>query len=96
MTKAQENAKLKAQNDKLRKMLADEREKVARYEDGEGYEGVYRIQNAYVAHLLVKMGATEENPVTILKEEITKSMEHYNVRADISEDGSWKFYVKEI
>ncbi len=96
MTKAQENAKLKKQNDKLRKMLADEREKVARYEDGEGYEGVYRIQNAYIAVLLSKMGATEENPVTILKEDITKAMEHYDVRAGVSEDGSWKFYVKEI
>lgn len=95
MTKAQEIAKVKGQNDKLRKMLADEREKVARYEDGEGYEGVYRIQNAYIAVLLSKMGATKENPVTILKEEITKAMEHYEVRAGIDEDGAWKFYVEE-
>lgn len=95
MTKQQKIEQLEAKVEKLRKMLADERDKVARYEDGEGYEGVYRIQNAYIAVLLSKMGAKEENPVTILMEDITKAMEHYDVRAGVSEDGSWKFYVNE-
>ena len=94
MTKQRKIEQLEAKVEKLRKMLVDEREKVARYEDGEGYEGVYRIQNAYIAVLLSKMGATEEKPVPIINDEITEAMDKLEVRALIGDGGGWKFYVE--
>ena len=90
MTKAQEIAKLKAQNAKLLKMLEEERQTVSRYKE------LSKIQNAYVAVALKKIGATKENPVPIINEEITEAIDRLDVRAVIGDNGEWKFYVEEL
>lgn len=87
--KAKEAARRKRQNEKLRKMYEAERQKVA------GHEELKRIQNAYVAILLNKLGATEENPVTITNDDVKEALANDNVRATISDVGVWKLYCEE-
>jgi hypothetical protein len=84
-----EITKLKKNNEKLHKMLEEERNKV------KGYEELARIHNAYIAITLKKMGATSDNPIPIINDEIKEAMEHYEVRAVVGDDGSWKFYCDE-
>lgn len=87
--KAKEAARRKRQNEKLRRMLEEEKKSVA------GYEELKKIQSAYVAILLKKLGATEDNPVMITSDEIKEALAQDNVRAIIEDVGVWKFYCKE-
>ena len=68
-------------------MVNDEREKVA------GYEQIAKLHAAYIAHLLSKLGATKENPVTITKNDVAAAMK-LEVRGAPCEDG-FKLYIEE-
>ena len=81
MTKKQEMAKIKKQNDKLVKMLAEERQKV------KGYEQLAKVHSAYISILLQKLGATKDNMITITSAEVTEALKKYEARALPSEDG---------
>ena len=81
MTKKQEMAKIKNQNYKLMKMLAEERQKVA------GYEQIAKIHSAYISILLNKLGATKDNMITITASEVKEALKKYEARAIPSEDG---------
>jgi hypothetical protein len=61
-----------------------------------GYKELSQIQNAYIAVTLKRMGATEENPVPIINDEITEAMDKLEVRAVVGDNGEWKFYVEEL
>ena len=90
LTKAQELAKVKGQNEKLLKMVNAEREKV------KGYEEIAKVYSAYIAILLKKLGATDSNnAITIPKVEIAKALEHYETRAMVEfADYSIKLYCE--
>ena len=68
-------------------MVHDERDKVA------GYEQIAKLHAAYIAHLLSKLGATKENPVTITKNDVAEGM-RAEVRGAPCEDG-FKLYIEE-
>ena len=81
LTKAQELAKAKKQNDSLLKKLADERQKVA------GYEQVAKVHSAYISILLKRLGATEDNKIDIKASEVTEALTTYEARAVATEGG---------
>ena len=85
ITKKQELEKVKKQNQKLMKMLAEEREKIA------GYEQIAKVHSAYIAILLKAMG----NAVTITESEVKEALEKYEVRALRVDDG-WSLYCEVI
>lgn len=60
-----------------------------------GYEDVSNIQNAYIAVLLKRLGATEENPVSITNDEVREMMCSKPVTANIVEQGKWQFYIED-
>ena len=70
---------LEKKNEKLIKMLKIEREKTA------GYEQIAKVHSAYIAFLLNKLGATEENGVSISDADIKEMLEKYEVRGYRSE-----------
>ena len=88
LTKKQELEKVKKQNQKLVKMLADEREKVA------GHEQVAKVNCAYISILLKRLGATEDNKVDIKATEITEALEKYEARAEAIEGGFALYYAE--
>ena len=81
MKKKQKLVKAKAQKARLIKMVTDEREKVA------GYEQIAKVHSAYISILLNKLGATKDNPVTITASEVTEALNKYEARAIPAEDG---------
>ena len=81
MTKKQELAQVKKKNDKLVKMLTEEREKVA------GYNQIAKVHSAYISILLKRLEATEDKPVTITASEVTEALTKYEARAMQTEDG---------
>lgn len=74
-------------NEKLIKMVESERERVA------GYEQIAKLHAAYIAHLLRKLGATKENPVTITKGDVAGAMK-LEVRGAPCSEG-FKLYIEE-
>jgi hypothetical protein len=66
-------------------MVAEEREKVA------GYEQIAKVHSAYIAILLKSMG----NSVTITESEVKEALEKYEVRAFRVDDG-WSLYCEVI
>jgi len=76
------------QKEKLKKMLIEEREKV------KGYEQIGRIHSAYIAILLNRLKATEDNAVVITKEEVTQAIGNFEARA-IATDESVSLYCEE-
>ena len=74
-------------NAKLLKMVNDERERVA------GYEQLAKLHAAYIAHLLQKLGATKETPVTITKDDVASAMK-LEVRGAPCIEG-FKLYIEE-
>ena len=80
-TKKQELKQEKNKNHKLMKMIAEEREKVA------GYEQLAKVHAAYISILLNKLGATKDNMITITSAEVTEALKKYEARALPSEDG---------
>lgn len=81
LTKRQELEKVKKQNERLLKMIAQEREKVA------GYEQIAKVHSAYIAILLKRLGATADNKVAISAGEVKEALAHYEARAVQAEDG---------
>ena len=89
MTKKQEIAKLREKNKKLIKMVVEGREKVA------GYEQIARVHSAYITILLKKLGATEDNMITITAEEVKEALKKYEARA-IPAEGGYSLYCEVI
>lgn len=61
-----------------------------------GYEQTTKIQNAYIAILLKKLGAiSEETATTINNEEINRAIAIFDTRGSIPKMGEWKLYCVE-
>lgn len=88
MIKKQEMAKVQKQNDRLLKMLSEEREKAA------GYEQLAKVHSAYISILLKRLGATEDNKVDIKATEVTEAIEKYEARAEAIEGGFALYYTE--
>ena len=88
-TKKQELERVKKQNKKLLKMINDEREKVA------GYEQIAKVHSAYISILLKKLGATKDNIITITAEEVREALRKYEARAMLAEEG-YRLYCEVI
>ena len=89
MASEKELAQEKKKNERLLKMIAEEREKVA------GYEQATKIHNAYIYILLKRLGATKDNAVEIISQEIAEAIEKDEVKAFISEQGGISLYCEE-
>lgn len=89
LTKKQELANEKKRNYKLMKMVSDERQKVA------GYEQLAKVHSAYIAILLKRLGATRENPLTITAEETKEAILNYEARALI-ENGDYNLWCEVV
>ena len=85
-TKKQELERVKKQNKKLLKMINDEREKMA------GYEQIAKVHSAYISILLNKLGATKDNIITITAEEVRGALRKYEARAMLTEEGYSLYY----
>ena len=81
LTKKQKLKQEKNKNYRLMKMVSEEREKVA------GYEQIAKVHSAYISILLKKMGATKDNVITITASEVKEALEKYEARAMQTEDG---------
>lgn len=88
-TKQQEISALKKKNEKLLKMLNEEREKVV------GYEQVAKVHCAYIAILLKRLGATKDSAVDIQPQEIAETIDKDEARAVISESGTYSLFYEE-
>lgn len=86
LTKKQELERVKKQNRRLLKMIGDERQKVA------GYEQVAQVNSAYISILLKRLGATEKNKVDIPASEVTEALTKYEARAVATENGFALYY----
>ena len=60
-----------------------------------GYEELAKLHSAYITMLLQKLGATEENPITIKASEVTEALKKYEARAMQAEDG-FSLYCEEV
>lgn len=78
----------KNRNHKLMKMVSDERQKVA------GYEQLAKVHSAYISILLKKLGATKDNMITITAAEVTEALQKYEARALPNNDGSFGLYCE--
>ena len=87
ITKKQQLQNERNRNHRLMKMLTEEREKIA------GYEQIAQVHSAYISILLKKLGATEDNMVTITPSEVTEALKKYEARAIKTEDG-WSLYCE--
>lgn len=74
------------QKEKLKQMVETEREKVA------GYEQLAKVHSAYIAILLRKLEATEDNPINIKASDVTQALEMYESRAIATNDGFGLYY----
>lgn len=73
--------RLKKRNERLLNMAKEAREKVA------GYEQLAKVHSAYISILLKRLGATEDNMLTITASEVTEALSKYEARAMPAEDG---------
>lgn len=80
--------KLRRRVDKLRVMVETEREKVA------GYQQIIELYSGYIAILLEKLGATEENGVVITSAEVDEAMKKYDTRG-YTKDGAVSLFIAE-
>lgn len=87
--KKQELEKVKMRNDRLMKMINEEREKV------KGYEEIAKVHSAYISILLRELGATKDNMITITTSEVTEALKKYETRA-MQVDGGYSFYCEVI
>lgn len=67
--------------DKLKKMLEDERARVV------GYEQIAKVHSAYIGILLQRFGAVKDNGVKITGTQVKEAMAKLEVRALPEEDG---------
>ncbi len=86
LTKNQELLKERKRNERLLKMVKDEREKAR------GYEQLAEVHGAYIGILLKRLGADKENAVVIRAEDVTDALKNYETRALPGEDGAWSLY----
>lgn len=84
-----EVTRLEKRSERLRKAIAEEREKVA------GYEQIAKVHSAYISILLKKLGATKDNMLTITASEVKEAIEKYEARAMPAEDG-FSLYCENI
>ncbi len=89
VTKKQELERVKKQNRRLLDMIGKEREKVA------GYEQLAKVHSAYISILLKKLGATEDNLITITAEDVKEALKKYEARA-IQVEGGYSLYCEVI
>lgn len=75
--------------DMLKRMVERERQKV------KAYERIAKVHSAYISILLNKLGATNDNTITIKTSEVTEAMDKYESRAIPTEDG-WQLYCEVI
>jgi hypothetical protein len=81
LTKKQRLKQEKNKNYRLMKMVSDERQKVA------GYEQLAQVHSAYISILLKKLGATKDNMIAITSEEVKEALKKYEARAMPAENG---------
>ena len=81
LTKKQKLKQEKNKNYRLMKMVSEEREKVA------GYEQIAKVHSAYISILLNKLGATKDNVITVKAGEVKEALKRYEVRAMPVDDG---------
>lgn len=79
--KKQKLIQQKAQKEMLVRKMREAREQVM------GYEQLARVHSAYIAILLKKLGATEDNAVTITASEIREALEKCETRVKAAEGG---------
>lgn len=72
--------------DLLDDQLYAEKEKVA------GYEQIAKVHSAYIAILLRKLEATEDNPINIKASEVTEALTMYESRAVATKEGFGLYY----
>ena len=87
LTNKQKLKKEKEKNRRLLNMIADERAKVA------GYEQIAKVHSAYISILLIELGATKDNMITITASEVKEALEKYETRA-IQVDGGYSLYFE--
>lgn len=88
--KTRDNKKrARAWNRYYEELIATERAKV------KGYEELAQIHSAYIIILLKKLGATEDNMVTIKPAEIVEAMQKYEARA-VPAEGSFSLYCEVV
>lgn len=87
ITKKQQLQNEKNRNRRLMKMLTAERERV------EAYEQIAQVHSAYISILLKKLGATEENMITITSSEVKEALKNNEARAVKADDG-WGLYCE--
>ena len=90
LTKQQELEQERKRNERLRKMVKAEREKVA------GYEQIAKAHSAYIAILLKKLDANRSNPVCIKAEDVAEALNTLETRAVSGEDGAWNLYWEKV
>ncbi|MBQ4145888.1 MAG: hypothetical protein IJD36_04585 [Clostridia bacterium] len=88
-SKREELARVKKKNEHLLKMVQDARERE------KGYEQVAQVYSAYIAILLKRIGATEDNPVTVGGKEIAEALNNIETLALPDDSGEWKLFYRE-
>ena len=85
------NSKIKSkrQNERLLRMVDEEREKVV------GYEQIAKVHSAYISILLRKLGATKDDMITIQSSEVREAIKKYEARA-MPAEASWSLYCEVI
>ena len=58
-----------------------------------GYAQLAQVHSAYITILLRKLGATEDNMVTITGAEVKEALKQYEVRA-VAAEGGFSLYVE--
>lgn len=90
MTKKQELEKVKRQNEKLLKIISEERQRVA------GYEEIAKLYSAYIAILLQRLKAdSKDTAITLRDEEIKYAITSFETRAVPMDEGAWSLYYCE-
>lgn len=88
--KAFKEAEYKIKNDNLRKMNEELRLTV------EGHKELAKVFTAYIALLLKRVGATEEEPMLITEEDVKYALEHYETRAILQNGEKMLFCAEKV
>ena len=90
LTKKQRLQKEKNKNQRLLKMIADERSKVA------GYVEIAKVHSAYIAILLKKLGATTaDNAITFTASDVSEALLKMESRA-MQTEGGFSLFCEEV
>ena len=67
-----------------------------RDEEIQGYQELGKIHSAYIAILVKRLGATEDNPVEITRGEVYRAIDRYETRASFDrETDTYSLYCVE-